>query len=263
MNAKLKKALRRQSELTAKMIDGTIVDAEKTELVKLNAAITKATEPPKLTAKTTLKTMKLSEFRAWFDGVSKDDASSEELILAKRNLAAVNDQGVTDPEGIVAVEILAKIDSQETIKALEKRITVIEQKDTDGDDGDTGGDGGGDGSEKAGPVTQAIAIEGLDSVIAALSDVKAKIESGTLTHDDMTKMWPSWDVRDFIDGAVSLLAKMDEAKKVYDEILPKVKALDESGTDGDQDGDGEYLVVDFFGHCHRRFGLRNSGTQRC
>ena len=85
----------------------------------------------------------------------------------------------------------------------------------------------------------AIAIEGLDSVIAALSDVKAKIESGTLTHDDMTKMWPSWDVRDFIDGAVSLLAKMDEAKKVYDEILPKVKALDESGTDGDQDGDGD------------------------
>lgn len=277
MNKKLRKTLERQSQLTAKMMEGTITDDEKSELKKLNISIQKSTKPHVLKRKTTLKTIKLSDFQAYVEDVMKsDEPNADDLALAKRNITAVKGQDVTDPEGIVAIEVFVKEDPVDAIKRLEQRIAELEAKadnapsdddnntESSGDDGDnvdTGADQGDDGDdsgdnepqegepaskeEMAAPTALALALEALDSIINKITMLKVKFESNDITLDEVYKAWPDWEVKELVEGAASILAKIDSYKTLIEELTPKVNKLknpdssaDADNTDGADSSDG-------------------------
>lgn len=246
MNVTLRKKLRRQSELAAKALAGELSEIEKAELGTLTAAIKTAMDPPVIAMKTKLTTMTLAEFKTWADGVmGGDGASADELALVKRNVEAVKSQGKTAAGDIVAVEMAIETSAAEGISALEDRIVMLEQKlsDTAKGQNDQTGD---EPSELPfakldAPTTMALALEAMDAVMRHVGELKAKFDAGTVTIDDVEKLWPNWDLRNVIEAATSVMAKLDETKALVSEVLPKVEKLksDDSAGDGAGDADGD------------------------
>ncbi len=238
MNKKFLKIVKRQSELAVKAADGTASEAEKTELKKLTAAVEAATAPEQDVPETTLKTMKLSDFRAWHEKAVKDieDGGDDKLLaLVKRNIAAVKDQAVTDPEGIVAVEIPIEKSESDRIKALETRIAELEDKGeiepvvpADGDAAPTGK------ADK--PTAQALAMEAVDTLLVRYTKLKAVIESGSFSKDDIEDLWGDWSLKDVIASAAAIMTKAEEMKGAVEAVMPTLEKLAKKEEDeGDPD----------------------------
>jgi len=259
MNKKFLELVKRQAVLAAKSAKDKLSKEEAAELAKISAAIKAATEADEEAA-TTLKTMTLAEFKAWHeDAVQKiEDGDMDLLPLVKKNLAAVKAQGVTDSEGLVAVELPVEKSEADVIAALEDRIAALEaakQDDMDGagegdegagDEG-TGDSGDGDGSVEpaAGkqgdkPTAQALAMEAIDTLLEKYGKIKAAIESGELTKDQLDSLWDDWPLKDAIRTSAAIMAKCDELKAAAEAVLPELEKLDDGdGDEGDEGGDGD------------------------
>jgi hypothetical protein len=264
LNEKMFAILKRQNELTAKLADGTATDDEKAELDKLGKTITALTDADKVdVGKTRLETMTVADFQKHVESEQAAlDANLDpaRLALLKRNIDNVKAQGKTSADDHVAVEVAvqasaedriatveAKLDELlETVKASFDRRTSTGVNDGGdagdppaGDGGDAGGDDGGDGSDVGKgddkPVTTALAMEAIESVIECFNSIKAKVQEGTLTSDELYKMWPGWEVREMIEGAVGVLAKAEELSKLVEEVKPELEKIATAKADDDDD----------------------------
>lgn len=258
MNKKFLELVKRQAVLAAKSAQDKLSKEEAAELAKISAAIKAATEADEEAA-TTLKTMTLAEFKAWHeDAVQKiEDGDMDLLPLVKKNLAAVKAQGVTDSEGLVAVELPVEKSEADVIAALEDRIAALEaakQDDMDGagdGDGDENGGDEGDGSPEPAqgkqgdkPTAQALAMEAIDTLLEKYGKIKAAIESGELTKDQLDSLWDDWPLKDAIRTSAAIMTKCDELKAAAEAVLPELEKLDDGdGGEGDgndgEDGDGD------------------------
>jgi hypothetical protein len=254
MKKELKEKLGRHAVLTAKMLEQTITDDEKGELKKLTKAIEKATNPPEVTLKTSLTTVTLKEFKEQIEAMKAGEPTVKELALAKRNLAAVRKQGKTLETDVVAIEVLEKDDHSEQIAGLEARIRELEEKAVAAM-GDNAGDGDGDDTgdedgktlkaDTEAPTAMALALEAISAVIGKMEALKVAFEAGNVDMEQVNKAWPNWETRELVESAASILAKMDEFKKLLEEISPKIDAVkgvgdgagDNAGGDGGDAGD--------------------------
>lgn len=269
---KLLQIVARQNELTAKLVAGTLDDQGKTELEGLVKAVQAATGngQQEVGKKTRPTTMTLAEFQKHVETTSAElqvNPDVAAIALLKRNIESVKAQGKTNPEDIVAVEVLVQETMEEKYARLEERLADAEKKladkggdgdggNGDGDEGDGDGDGDGDGSgdgegdgegdgdgepanKQDKPTAQALALEAVETLISRFTALKAKIEGDSLTAEDLEKTWESqYDLRQILDEAVAVMAKFDECKSLIEECLPALKALHKA-QDGEGDGDGD------------------------
>lgn len=253
---KLEEMVRRQSALTAKMIDGTATDAEKVELRTLTDALAKATspEPHQVRGRTTLRTVKLAAFRAEADALLAGDPTPDQLAVLKRNMAAVKDQAVTDPEGLVAVEALVELTDKDRLAEIEQRLKAAEARLSEGFDGRTrtglalpadeepaakpdpkaqaaaaGGEGTQAKADGDTSIATQLATEAVDSLITRFTALREKIAAGTLKIDDVRNAWQGdWELRSLIEGAVAVLSKVDQVAALIKEVQPALEALDKA-----------------------------------
>lgn len=273
MNEKLMKMLGRQAVLVAALQkNGKLSDDENAELEDLNKKIQGISDLDSVEiGKTDLETMTVKEFRAFAQKEQEEasaDMNAERLALLKRNVASVKRQNKTKDDDIVAVEILAKRDgaSDAQIAALQKQIedltALIKGKNFDGrgntglvdndGDGEGDGDGAGDGDEAGNgaskgddmPASTAVALEALGAIIERYSKIKGMIEEGAeFSEEDLVKMWPGWELREAVENATAVLAKLEELQGLIESVHPALekiaKAKGDETPDGDGDGDGE------------------------
>jgi hypothetical protein len=248
-----------------------LTDAERQELLQL----TGAAQVPTATMKTTLKTMKLSEANVMINKVVQNGmATQEQLVLAQKNLEAIQGQRVTDPEGTVAVEVEAPMGPNDLAQAVFARLDAIEkrlqapapatQPTTQGNAGDTGNSGNagntGDSTDigsqnntariaalavkQAGGHALTDAEEAMDTILDRFTQLQKKIQADAVTKEDLEKLWPDWDLRNIIDSAVSIMAKMEALSLVIDEVLPSLERVSKGetigkGTSGGADDDDD------------------------
>jgi len=127
MNKKLLQIMKRQSELAKKASGGALSDAETQELDQLNAAIEALTDTSVDVGKTSLTTMKLSEFKKHVESEqSSMDLDPKRLALLKRNIESVKSQGKSEDDDIVAVEVIAETEkSDERLDKIENKLNEI------------------------------------------------------------------------------------------------------------------------------------------
>lgn len=279
MNQKLMKMISRQTALVNKLSKGKLDDAEKKELDDLNKKIEGLSNLDSVeVGKTELATMTVKEFKDHVSKVQTETAESldvQQMALLKRNIAAVKSQGKTKDEEIVAVEILveqsgsdARLDGIEgkmdelfeLVKGLAGKGASFDGRSTtginDGDEGDGDGDGG-DGGDGEGqntgkaddmPASTAVAIEALGAIIERYQKIKTLIEAGeTFTEEDLQKMWPGWELRDAVETATAVLAKLESLQALVESVHPALEKIakssddndDNDDNDDDNDGDGE------------------------
>jgi hypothetical protein len=272
MNEKLMKIMKRQGELALKAASGEITDEEKSELEELNAAIEALTSKDNGDEPTELTTMTVAEFKEHVAAEqAKSDLDPARLSVLKRNIESVRKQGKTEDGDVVAVEVLVEQTAEDRMDAIEEKLdqvlsalksapafdgrtgTGIGEEDGDAGDGDGGdGDGGdGDGDGDAGdtnkgdgdaPTATALANEALDAIITRFQSVKDRLANGeAFTVEELYKMWPGYELRELLEGAIEVMSKLDQAKALIEEVTPALKALDKDGGDGDADdgGDGD------------------------
>lgn len=239
MTTKFIEAVKRQTVLAAKAAEGKATPDELAELAKVNAVLKAATEP-EAPAQTKLTTMTLAEFREWHEKAVKqiEDGAADATLLSvvKRNIAAVKDQGKTKADEIVAVELPVEKTETDKVADLESRIADLEAKlagATATGDQDTSKANG----DK--PTAQALAMEAIDTLIAKYTKIKALIDAGGLTQDELRKMYDSdWQLKDFISAAAAVLAKADNLKAMAEAVLPEIKKLDTEGAEGAEGAEG-------------------------
>jgi len=230
---KFMEVVKRQTELATKAADGSATKEEIAELTKLNAVVKAATataEP----ATTKLVTMTLAKFREWHEATVKqlEDgvADASLLALVKRNLAAVKDQAKTLAEDIVAVELPVEKTEADKVVALEARIADLEAKAAAaaappappaGDDAEKAT---GKATDK--PVSQALAMEAVDTLLAKYTKLKALVDSGNLTKQDLELLWTDYDLKRAIEQAAAIMAKSDELKAMAEAILPELEKME-------------------------------------
>jgi hypothetical protein len=259
---KFMEVVKRQTELAAKSAAGTATKEEIAELTKLNAVVKAATEPAPAPS-TKLTTMTLAAFREWHEKAVKsleDGVADVELLaVVKRNIAAVKDQGKTLADDIVAVEMPVEKQEADKVAALEARIAELEAKAAkpaadpapaaapapDPAKADDAAKANGKATDK--PVSQALAMEAIDTLLAKYTKIKSLIDSGSLARKDLEELWSDYDLKRTIEQAVAIMAKADELKAMAAAVLPELEKLEkleapEKSGEGDApaaDGDGE------------------------
>lgn len=278
MNEKLMKMIARQAALVSKLSAGKITDKEKSELGILNKQLQLIADIDKSKiGKTKLSTMTLKEFRAHCQKEQEEGTAAFDgarLALLKRNIDSVKSQGKTKSDDVVAIEVLVEQSADDVrMSAIENQLTEvlsllkggatfdgrgrtgIVDNDDDGDDdgtGDAGGDAGGDDTGSGGtgdtakgdmPITTKVAIEAITALISRYEKIKTKIENGEeFTSEELSKMWPNWELREAVESSVEVLAKLEVLKALAEVVNPQLEKLakDEAGDgDGDGDDDGE------------------------
>ncbi|MEN6370224.1 MAG: hypothetical protein ABFD77_11100 [Thermotogota bacterium] len=257
--------VKRQTVLASKAASGKATKEELEELSKLNKAVEAATSAPKV-AKTKLTTMTLAKYREWHDTTMKQieagDSDADLLAVVKRNLAAVKEQAKTKSDDIVAVELPVEKTEDEKYTALMDRIAALEEKLSEKDNatepaggkkpdgGDAPATGEGDKSNKADkPVSQALAMEAVDALLARYTKLKASVDSGSLTKQDLESLWSDYELKRAIEQAAAIMAKSEKLAEMAEAVLPGLKKLaaaeddkggeGEGGKDGEGDGDGD------------------------
>jgi hypothetical protein len=262
---KIKQILKRQSELAKKVASGKATDAEKEQLNKLGEIVDALTDPSKVdVGKTKLTTMTLAEFKAYAE---KEEAESYEdpsrLALLEQNIASVKEQGKTGADDHVAVKVSVQVKESDRLAAVEEKLdevlTALKGANFDGrtstgvntdgeSDSDSEGEGEGEGEDvdkgEDKPAATALAVEALDTIISRFEALKTKITGGSdISKDEFYEIWPSYEIREIVEGAVDVLSKMEIAKALIEEVKPflekMVKDSGEGDTDGDTDGDPE------------------------
>lgn len=253
---KFMEIVKRQTELATKAAAGSATKEEIAELNKLNAVVKAATEPA-APAATKLATMTLAAFREWHEKAVKqlEDGASDPTLLAvvKRNIAAVKEQGKTLADDIVAVELPVEKQEADKVAALEARIAELEAKAAPANAppvGSTATDAAADAdAAKADgdkPVSQALAVEAIDALLARYTKVKAAIDAGSLTKQDLELLWSDYELKRAIEQCAAIMVKAEALKALVEAALPELKKLDETsasgGTEkvnGDAASDGE------------------------
>ena len=261
LNQKVLEVVKRQTELAGVVATGKATEAQKTELLAITEKLEQLTGKKTVSVgKTKLTTMTLKEFKAHIEAEQvalQTELDPARLALLKRNIEAVKSQGKTAMDDVVAVELAiesaasdARMDAMEekldqvltALKDFDGRTqTGVGDADGDGDDGDDGGKGAaakGDGKK---PTAEALANEALDAIIKRFQAIKEKIAAGEISTDDLEKMWPGWEMREMLEGAVAVLAKLEEAKGLVEEVMPALEkaAKGDDGDDGDDDDDDD------------------------
>lgn len=259
LTKRLTKIMRRQSVLVGKIMDGTVTDEEKAELEKITKTVEAATGETAIEiGKTSLTTMKLSEFKDHIEALEAEmgeELNPQQVALMRKNIQAVKNQGKTDPEDIVAVEILEDTSSSEAserIKALEQVVADLTAKVEAGFDGRTqtgvvDGKPGEESSQEEGDsesteksVAQTLASEGLEALIARFEKVKEKVAGGTLTKEDLEALWENqWDIKSMLDGSMAIMIKIANAKELIEGIVPELKKLSEKNENEETEPEGE------------------------
>lgn len=249
MTKKFLEIVKRQTVLAAKAASGDATPEELTELQRLNVAVKAATEPTDSKLDTTLKTMTLADFRVWHEKAVKaiEDGDDTLLSVVKRNLAAVKDQGKTKSDDVVAVEMPVEKSDADVVVDLQQRIADLEAKaeadpaSTEDEEVDT------DKGDK--PTAQALAMEAIDTLLAKYTKLKALVDAGTFSKDELDSIFDGdWSLKDIIRDSAAIMAKADEMKAAVEALMPELEKLDkaegedgEAGEagDGDEAGEGE------------------------
>ncbi len=252
----LEKIAKRQAELTTLVLANKATDENKAELGRLNKAVNATSDA----ATTEHKAMKLSEAKVAIEEMSqKIDPSGEVdkdfVALIKRNisvLAALKDVDGVTGDTIVTIEVLSKGSDDDRFKAMEDKIKELEAslKAFDGrttsgldnnDDPDNNDDLDGDDAAKKAKAgaAQALGIEAIDALVKRFQGLKAKMDNGSLTNQDIRDAWTGeWELKSLIEGAAAVMAKMDEAKKEIETVMPAMEKLQKE-IDGEGEGDGK------------------------
>jgi|GEM_PF-6330547 len=231
---KLLEFVKRQTLLAAKIEAGTATPDERAELVKINHAISAAVNPQKTDHKTVITTMRVDEFKTHVEAeleALKTAADADRLALLQSNIASVKAQGKTLAEDIVGIQIFTAKSSDDRIAALEATVTDLSDKLQAAET---------DKAEK--PTAHALAMEAIDTLLARMESIKAKIEGGSLTEDDLESMWDGdWEIRQALRQAVAIMTKAEELHKLLSVVVPawEVLAKDGEGEAGEAEGEGE------------------------
>ncbi len=281
MHKKLMKMMQRQGALAAKAAsEGKLTTEEKTELGELNAAITALTTGEVEVGKTELTTMTIADFKKHVEvEQAKADMNPPRLALLKRNIDSVKKQGKANATDVVAVEVLATQSEDDKFVALEEKFNAkldeVMAAIKSGFDGRTttgiatGGDvqpdadvASGETAEGNSPVSTgksdgtkekaedakastSLALEAINSVIERFQKIKDKINSNeNITMEEIRNMWPDWQVENYIKGAVGIIAKMDVAKTLLEEVAPKLEDLSKAEGEKDKSDESNGDTVD-------------------
>jgi hypothetical protein len=236
------------------LLAGEADDSERQELAQITAAITNALKPPVVTIKTVLRVLKLSAFREWLKQVADDSSPNRELLaIAKRNLEQVKAQGVTDAEGMVAVEMPVPETTEDTISKLEARIVELEaEKSWDKrtniglrkpkKPGSSEAESGEDEDEGSSPeelpekqeaqktpeaksVAQDLSTEIMDAMIQKFMALKERIAAGPVTAQEIEAAWPGYSAQNLITTVASLFAKYDTVKALFEILKPELEKI--------------------------------------
>jgi hypothetical protein len=226
---KFMEVVKRQTELATKAALGSATKEEIAELQKLNAVVKAATEP-EAPASTKLATMTLAAFREWHEKAVKalEDGVADASLLAvvKRNIAAVKEQGKTLADDVVAVELPVEKEEVDKVAALEARIAELEAKAAEKAKAPPPP---ADDSAKAtsAPTAQALAMEAVDALLSKYTKLKALIDSGSFTRDEVDKLCCSdWSIKEIIQSAAAVMAKADALKELAAAVTPELEKLD-------------------------------------
>lgn len=258
MNKKLLEIMKRQGELASKAATEKLTDEEKEELSKIKKAIEAMTNPSIEIGKTTLAVMSLAEFKKHVgEEQNKADLDPGRLSLLKRNLESVKKQGKTKADDSVAVEVFEQQSSDDRIDGIESKLDEVlgVLKTFDGrtntgvvGDGTNGSPAGAATSDDAdptsaaakgdSPTSEALAKEAIDSIIKRFQALKDKITNNEeFTVKELDEVWPGWELREMIAATAEVLAKLDEAKKLVEEVSPKLNELSKLDNAGDNASD--------------------------
>ncbi len=188
---------------------------------------------------TVLRKMTLGEFQAYqlaeLD-VLEQTPDKGRIALLKRANDMVKLSGVTDPEGTVVVEIRKDATADSQLVAVLDKMTAIEEKldrlagtpagaSDDGDPANTATPSAKADDETA--VTAALATEALGGMIRSMESLKAKVDSGDLTAQDVDDAFENtWALRNLLEAASVTLSKgenppdADLVKKIIDKMAP-------------------------------------------
>jgi len=236
---KLEETIRRMNVLVGKSVAGTLTDAERGEMAKLQKSVEAATTPPPV-AKTRPATMTVEEFTKHIDAelAEMEKAPDEErLALLQANIEAVKVQGKTAPTDVVAVLVRVQSEKaddcatqvaalQAQVADLTARLEMQEKKATVKTEEAPAAPPADDTPiaklVKEG-VSAQIALEALDALISKVNSVKDLVASGNATAESVEKTFEGWwNLMDAIRTHSAIAA----AAKVPAETPPPAKSDD-------------------------------------
>lgn len=228
--------VKRQTVLAEKAATGSATAEELVELAKLNATIKQVTEPEVDTSPTDLTTMTLAEFQTWHeDAVKQLEAGTGDaslLAVVKRNLAAVKKQGKTKADDIVAVEIPVAKTAEDKLAEMEKRLKALEEKNAApapapaAPEGDAAVATEADKATGKKPVSQALAMEAVETLLDKYIKLKSVVESGSFTKEELNNlMGGDWELKDIIRSAASVMQKAGDLQAAMSAVMPELEKL--------------------------------------
>ena len=233
MTPKLMDLVRRQSELSAKVIAKTATAEEEQTLKQITDAIQAATTVKATPSfdDTELAVMKLDEFRSYVEAETaalQETPDANRLALLKYNLAAVQKQTQDGTAETVAVQRFVAKD-EDALATLTQRVAELEaklaEKSVTADD-PPAEDPPKKAAVKEDSISAKLAVEALDAYLAKLNEAKAKIESGSLKKDEIYEIFSgSWQLRDVVETYAAIVAKVDEIKPLFDTVKVAVDAV--------------------------------------
>jgi len=233
MNKTFMKVVKRQAELAAKAAHGEATAGELAELSKLTAAIQAATNTDEGATTTELKTMTLAEYQQWHEKAIKSiedgQADSTMLALVKRNLAAVKTQGKSKSDDVIAVEMPVEKTEPDRMAALEQRLADVETKLaplSEAKQNELPATAPATGAALNKPISSALAMEAIDTMLAKYAQVKTMIESGNMDAKKLYEIWGNdWDLKHIIEQACTVMAKSAELNKASESVIPALEKM--------------------------------------
>jgi len=181
---------------------------------------------------TVIQTMTLGEFRKYQEAeLSAIEASkdADRLALLKRAIEFVKESGATDDDAKVVVEVRKDAGGDADLSAVLERLAALEAKTSGAPDADADEAPADPSAKEAGEtdVTAALAVEALTAMASRMEALKAKVDSGNLTTEDVDNAFDGqWALRNLLEAAAATLAKREDApdaeavKRVIDKLAP-------------------------------------------
>ena len=224
----LSEILKRHGALVRKIAAGTATDAEKAEVLRLQEAVDAAAEATAEPEFTTV-TMTLAEFQAHAEAELADmdkAPDADRIARLQRNLKAIREQGKSAPDDVVAVEVKTKAAEPSIVDALDARLAALSppaeaaktepapvaaaeaapvpetpaaaEKTEPAPAAEAAPAAPEPVAAAAEPefdkasISQQVAVEALEALTGRLSDLRAKIDGGSMSAEDLDKAFEGW-----------------------------------------------------------------------
>ncbi len=228
---KFSETLKAHGALVRKVAAGTATDAERQEVLRLQAAIDAAADAVADPTHKTV-TMTLAEFKVVAEKeIAELEAmpDADRLARLQRNLKAIRDQAKTAPDDVVTVEIACAAEPA-IVDGLETRVAALSAAKTapvvpDAPPAPAASDappavapaapaakGEPEGAFDKASVSQQLALEALEALIGRVNGLKAAVTAGTITEQQLCDAFNGWwTLRDAIETYTAIAGAAPEA----------------------------------------------------